>query len=109
LSKAIEKLTINPAKILSQKTGTFKVGYPGDVTVIDPNRAVTVDTSTFKSRSRNSPYNGWKLKGAAAATIVSGRVIMKDISTGKGAATGQKILSPIKASPLPKFIDINKK
>ena len=109
LSKALEKVTVNPAKILSQKTGTFKVGYPGDVTIIDPERAVIVDTTAFKSKSRNSPYNGWKLKGAAAATIVSGRTIMNDIRAGKGAVTGQKFLTPAPVAQLPKFININKK
>jgi len=97
LSKAIEKLTINPAKILSKNIGTFKVGSPGDVTIIDLKKAFTVDITALYSKSKNSPYDGWKLKGKAAATIVAGRVVMKD---GK----------PIKANPqrpLPKFININ--
>lgn len=99
LGKAIEKLTLNPAKVLSRKAGTFKVGYPGDVTVIDLKRSVTVDTKSFLSKSRNSPYDGWKLKGAAAATIVSGRVVMKD---------GKIIKGSLPKPSLPKFIDINK-
>jgi dihydroorotase len=99
LSKVIEKLTCNPAKILSQKTATFKVGYPGNVTIIDLNKPVTVDSGSFFSKSKNSPYNGWKLKGAAAATIVAGRLVMKD----------GKILGASTPRPsLPKFIDINK-
>ncbi len=108
ISKAIEKLTINPAKVLSQKTGTFKVGYPGNVTIIDPDKAVTVDVSSFRSKSKNSPYNGWKLKGGPVATIVSGRIVMKDLSV-RWAIAGQKNIMPTVASPLPKFIDINKK
>jgi len=99
MSKAIEKLTCNPARVLSQKTGTFKVGYPGNVTIIDPNRSVTVDTKTFLSKSRNSPYEKWKLKGSAVATIVSGRLVMKDGKVLKGS---------LPKLPLPKFIDINK-
>jgi len=99
INKAIEKLTCNPAKVLSQKTGTFKVGYPGNVTIIDPKRSVTVDTRIFLSKSKNSPYEGWKLKGSAVATIVSGRLVMKDGKVLKGS---------LPKTPLPKFIDINK-
>jgi dihydroorotase len=99
LSKAIEKLTCNPAKILSKKTGTFKVGYPGNVTIMDLKRSVTVDTRSFLSKSKNSPYDGWKLKGGAIATIVSGRLVMKD---------GKVLKSNLPKAPLPKFIDINK-
>ncbi len=99
LSKVIEKLTCNPAKVLSRRTGTFKVGYPGNATIIDLNKPVIVDSGLFLSKSRNSPYNGWKLKGAAAATIVSGRLVMRD---GKILGAGMPRPS------LPKFIDINK-
>jgi dihydroorotase len=99
LSKAIEKLTCNPAKVLLRKTGTFKAGYPGDVVIIDPKRSVTVNVKSFLSKSKNSPYDGWKLKGAAVATIVSGRIVMKD---------GKVIKGSLPKAPLPKFIDINK-
>lgn len=99
LSKAIAKFTCNPADILSRKTGTFKVGYAGDATIIDIKRSYTVDATSFHTKGRNSPYNGWKLKGAAAATIVSGRAVMKD---GKLIKLAPKELS------LPKFVDISK-
>lgn len=98
LSKVIEKLTSNPAKILSLKRGSFMTGYPGDATIIDPKKAWTVDIKSFHSKSRNSPYNGWKLKGKAVATIVSGKLVMKDDKIIKAA--------PQKSS-FPKFIDIN--
>ena len=100
LSKAIEKLTCNPAKVLSRKLGTLKTGYPGNITVIDPKKAVTVNTASFLSKSRNSPYDGWKLKGAAVATIVAGKLVMKDGSIVKKSGAPK--------SGLPKFIDINK-
>ncbi len=99
LGKAIEKLAYNPAKVLSRKAGTFKAGYPGDVTVIDLKRSITVDIKSFLSKSNNSPYDGWKLKGAAAATIVSGKLVMKDGKILKGS---------LPKPSLPKFIDINK-
>jgi len=99
LSKAVAKFTTNPAEILGKKLGAFKVGFPGDVTVIDIKKPVTVDINSFYSKGRNSPYNGWKLKGAAAAAIVSGKVVMKD---------GRPIKIISKEASLPKFININK-
>ena len=50
-------------------------GSPGDVTLIDLEREVEVDPATFRSRSRNTPFAGWKLRGAPAGTVVGGRVI----------------------------------
>lgn len=99
LSKAIEKVTLNPARILSQKRGSFVTGYPGDATIIDPKKQVVVSVKSFLSKSKNSPYDGWKLKGAAVATIVSGKLIMKD---GKVIKTAQQ------KQVMPKFININK-
>jgi dihydroorotase len=99
LSKTIEKLTSNPAKVLSKKTGTFMIGYPGDVTIIDLKKPVTVNSANFYSKSSNTPYDGWKLKGAPVATIVAGKIVMKD---GKVL----RVANPSKA-PLPKFININ--
>jgi dihydroorotase len=98
LSRAIEKLTSNPAKILSQKMGSFLVGYPGDATIIDLKKQWTVDIKAFKSKSKNSPYNGWKLKGKAVVTIISGRIMIKDEKVAK-------IVTAV--SNFPKFININ--
>ena len=99
LAKAIEKITCNPAQILSRKAGTFKVGYSGDATIIDLKKPYTVDIKSFQSKSKNSPYDGWKLKGKAVATIVSGKIVMKDGKLLK--------VQPAK-QPLPNFIDIGK-
>jgi dihydroorotase len=70
----IEKMTVNPAGVLGIDRGTLKPGRPGDVTVIDPTAEWTVDVSQFKTKSRNSPFDGWKVKGRAVATIVGGEV-----------------------------------
>lgn len=72
----LEKMTVNPAKILGIPRGTLQVGQKADVTVIDPNVAWTIDVNQFRSKSRNSPFHGWKVKGRAAATIVRGIVKM---------------------------------
>jgi dihydroorotase len=73
-AEAIGKLTLNPAALLKIEKGTLSVGADADITLIDPNVAWTVDSSQFKSRSRNTPFNGWQLKGRAVQTIVGGRI-----------------------------------
>ena len=74
LSEAVRKLTNNPASILKIGKGTLTVGSDADITIVDPNIEWTVDASQFKSRSKNTPFNGWKLKGRAVQTIVGGRI-----------------------------------
>ena len=78
LSEAIAKLSCNPAKILGLEGGELKVGGPGDITIIDPEKEWTVDPSRFYSKSQNTPFGGWKLKGGVFATIVGGRVLYQD-------------------------------
>ena len=72
LSDAVRKLTMNPASILKLNKGTLSVGADADITIIDLNIDWTVDASQFKSKSKNTPFNGWKLKGRAVQTIVGG-------------------------------------
>jgi len=74
LSEAIEKLTASPAKVLGLKRGTLSEGAPADIVVFDPEAEVTVKASEFKSMGRNTPFDGWKLKGAVIATIAAGKV-----------------------------------
>ena len=75
LSRMIELLSTNPARIFKLDRGTLKVGAVADVTIFDPNKEVKVDVSKFQSKSRNTPFDGWELKGASVATIVTGRVL----------------------------------
>jgi dihydroorotase len=70
----IEKLTINPARVLGIDRGTLKPGAVADVTIIDPAAEWTVDPAQFRSKSRNSPFADWKVRGRAHAVIVSGEV-----------------------------------
>jgi dihydroorotase len=70
----IEKVTINPAQVLSLDRGTLKPGAPADVTIIDPEVAWTINTGQFQSKSRNCPFDGWKVKGRAETVIVAGQV-----------------------------------
>jgi dihydroorotase len=70
----IEKLTINPARVLGIDRGTLKPGADADVTVIDPAVEWTIDPEQFRSKSRNCPFAGWKVRGRAEIVIVSGEV-----------------------------------
>src|SRR5262245_8628605 len=72
--RLIEKLTINPARVLGIDRGTLKPGAVADVTVIDPAAEWTIDPERFRSKSRNCPYAGWKVRGRATTVIVNGQV-----------------------------------
>ncbi len=75
--RLIEMYTVEPAKLLKLEAGTLSVGAAGDVTLIDPDLEWKVRTDQFQSLSRNSPFDGWKLKGRAVRTIVSGKTAWK--------------------------------
>lgn len=72
LTRIIEMLTIGPARAFSLAAGTLAEGSAADITVFDAEREWTVDPLTFKSKCRNTPFAGWTLRGAAAATFVAG-------------------------------------
>jgi dihydroorotase len=74
LAEVIRKFSATPAAILKLDKGTLSVGADADITIIDPNKEWTVDASRFRSKSRNTPFNGWKLRGMAVQTIVGGRI-----------------------------------
>jgi len=75
LNQAIAKLTSEPARILKLPKGRIAEGADADLTIFDPDREWTVDTSGFASKSRNTPFHGWRLKGGTVATIVAGKVV----------------------------------
>jgi dihydroorotase len=70
----IRNLTINPAQLLGIDKGTLRPGADADVTIIDPEARWTIDPSQFASRSRNTPYAGWEVRGRAHTVIVAGEV-----------------------------------
>jgi dihydroorotase len=72
--RLVEALSTLPARILGVARGTLRPGAVADITLIDPELEWRVDLATFRSRSVNSPFDGWTLKGRAVATIVGGRV-----------------------------------
>jgi dihydroorotase len=70
----IEKLSINPARVLAIDRGTLKPGAIADVAIIDPRAEWTIDPANFRSKSRNCPFAGWKVRGRASAVVVAGVV-----------------------------------
>ena len=73
--RLIEMYTVEPAKLLKIDAGTLSVGATADVTLIDPQLEWTVCAGEFQSASRNTPFDGWKLKGRAVRTIVGGKTV----------------------------------
>ncbi len=74
---ALSKMTINPARILKLPGGTLEIGKKADITIIDPEKKWTVRRENFRSKSKNSPFIGWKLSGRIGFTILNGRVVYR--------------------------------
>jgi len=75
LNEAVARLTSGPARCLGLSRGTLSAGAVADITVIDPKIEWTVERDKLLSKSKNTPFDGWKMKGKAVCTIVSGKVI----------------------------------
>jgi dihydroorotase len=75
LTRAIELLSVNPARILRVPGGALSEGAPADISILAPDLAVTVSAARMRSKSKNTPFDGWSLRGGVAATIVGGRVV----------------------------------
>lgn len=73
--RLIELLSAAPARILNVPGGTLVEGGPADLTIIAPDAPVTIRAAELVSKSKNTPFDGWTLTGAAAATIVGGRTV----------------------------------
>src|SRR2546421_3138508 len=75
IERLVELCSVNPARIFNlTDRGTLRAGAWGDVTILDPDLRWTFDVARSKSKSRNTPFDGWTLRGAAVATVVAGRV-----------------------------------
>jgi dihydroorotase len=73
----VSLMSANPARIVNRPYGRLSVGGPADITIFDPQFEWTYQTAAGRSKSRNSPFDGWKLKGAVVATVVGGRVVYR--------------------------------
>jgi len=89
LAEVVAKLSLHPARVLigdgralppgvDPLLGTLHVGAPGDVTILDLDRRFTVEPARLHSKSKNTPFAGWELRGCAVGTIVDGKVLMRD-------------------------------
>jgi dihydroorotase len=75
LARLIELLSVNPARILRLSGGSISEGAAADMTILAPDLPVTVSVARMRSKSRNTPFDGWSLRGGVAATIVGGRIV----------------------------------
>ena len=73
---------MNPARILRVPGGSLAEGAPADISILAPDLRVTVSAAAMRSRSKNTPFDGWSLRGGVAATIVGGRVVYIDDAAG---------------------------
>ncbi|BCB96184.1 dihydroorotase [Dissulfurispira thermophila] len=74
ISQLIEKMSYTPARILGINAGTLKVGSQADLTIVDMNKEFKVEATKFLSKGKNTPFEGWILKGTSVMTICRGKV-----------------------------------
>jgi dihydroorotase len=78
LGRAVERLTVGPARCFDLPYGTVAPRAPADVVVVDADREWKVDSQRFHSRSRNSPFSGWTLRGKVVKTFVAGKLVHEE-------------------------------
>jgi len=80
LGVLISRLTHDPARVIGRggELGTLRTGAPANVVILDPEREWIVDSRSFASRGRNTPYDGWRFKGKVMATIANGNIAYTD-------------------------------
>jgi dihydroorotase len=83
LPQAIAKLSDGPARILKLSGyGRLQNSSPANLTLIDPDLEFQVDVRTFRSKSKNSPFQGWNMRGKAVLTMVEGRIVFNQMALG---------------------------
>lgn len=76
LGRFVEMISTNPARILGlENKGQIRIGLDADLTILKLHQEIIVDTSQFRSKGRNNPFQGWKLKGSPVMTIVGGKIV----------------------------------
>jgi dihydroorotase len=85
LPRLVELLSVNPARVLGVPGGSLSPGAPADVTIIAPDLRVRIEAARLRSRSKNTPFDGWELRGGVAATFVGGRVLFVNPEAGLAA------------------------
>ncbi len=77
ISELLKKYTINPARLLKLDKGTLKKGADADISVIDLDTEWTYSTCDDASKSSNSPFDGWRMRGRAVMTVVGGKIVWR--------------------------------
>jgi dihydroorotase len=77
LSKMVAAMTLKPAQIIGVKKGTLQLGSDADISIFDPGQEWVVDRSQFQSKSQNSPFHGWTMRGKPVFTIVGGKIVYR--------------------------------
>ena len=77
LAHMIVMMSSTPARLMRRPLGTLQAGGAADITVFDPSREWTYHAAETRSKSRNTPFDGWKMKGAVTATIVAGKIVYR--------------------------------
>jgi dihydroorotase len=78
VARLIELLSVNPARILRVAGGALSQGAPADISILAPDLRVTISAAAMRSRSKNTPFDGWSLRGGVAATMVGGRFVYQN-------------------------------
>ncbi len=84
LERAVELLSSGPAGVMKLEEGRLGEGGAADLVVVDPERDFVVEAASFRSKARNTPFGGWRLKGRAVLTLVGGRVVFADEGAWRG-------------------------
>ena len=81
VSRFVEMFSTNPAVILKlENKGRISVGADADITILNLDKKIVVDVNSFKSKSRNNPFQGWELRGNPVMTIVGGKIVYSSSS-----------------------------
>ena len=78
LNELIEKMAVNPSRILRINKGSLSIDADSDITIFDPSKEWTVDISKFQSKSKNSPFDGFTLCGKPEYVIVGGKIVVNN-------------------------------
>jgi dihydroorotase len=67
-------MSYNPAKVLNLEGGELKEGVSADITIVDLNQSYVIDSKNFRSKGKNTPFNGYEVYGKVVCTIVDGKI-----------------------------------
>ena len=78
LPTIVARMTVGPARVLGLPAGTLAAGAAADLTLVDPARRWRVEARSFRSKGRNTPFEGWDVSGRAVAVLVGGRLVHEE-------------------------------